>query len=293
MTHRADQLLAPPFHLRFIGVGNSHATELGSSSAVVERGGGPLLLIDCGPDVLPRYLAEYGGQLPGAIFVTHAHLDHIGGLENLFYRVFKQDSSVKTRLFVPIRLVEILQRRLADFPNILAEGGKNFWDEFQLIPVSERFWLENLQFEVFPVRHHSFHTAFGICLPGHFLFTGDTRPIPEVLNRYATRGELVFHDCDVTANPSHTGIDEIPRCYREEQWRRMVLYHYGSWDNGTRMEGQGYRVARPGQSFELSTPVVPRETDVRGERLLSVIDAAERPDTAVRAGAGRDRTGTD
>ena len=114
MTHRADQLLAPSFRLRFIGVGNSHATELGSSSAVVERGGGPLLLIDCGPDVLPRYLAEYGGQLPGAIFVTHAHLDHIGGLENLFYRVFKQDSSVKTRLFVPIRLVEILQQLRAE-----------------------------------------------------------------------------------------------------------------------------------------------------------------------------------
>ena len=90
----------------------------------------------------------------------------------------------------PIRLVEILQRRLADFPNMLAEGGKNFWDEFQLIPVSERFWLENLR-------------------------------------------------------------------------------------------------------FELSTPVMPREADVRGERLLSVIDAAERPDTAVRAGEGRDRTGTD
>ena len=45
------------WHLHFLGVGAAHAVELGSSAAVLERDGEPLLLIDCGPDTLDRYQA--------------------------------------------------------------------------------------------------------------------------------------------------------------------------------------------------------------------------------------------
>ena len=48
------------WHLHFLGAGAAHAVELGSSAAVLERDGEPLLLIDCGPDTLDRYLAAYG-----------------------------------------------------------------------------------------------------------------------------------------------------------------------------------------------------------------------------------------
>jgi ribonuclease BN (tRNA processing enzyme) len=46
--------------LHFLGVGAAHAVELGSSAVVLERDGAPVLLIDCGPDTLDRYLAAYG-----------------------------------------------------------------------------------------------------------------------------------------------------------------------------------------------------------------------------------------
>jgi hypothetical protein len=73
----------------------------------------------------------------------------------------------------------------------------------------------------------------------------------------------------------------------------MVFYHYGSWDNGTRMETQGYRVARPGQRFDLSTGVTPSAADGVGDRLLGVIEPAERPNTALSDQPARKRTGTD
>jgi hypothetical protein len=91
--------------------------------------------------------------------------------------------SLTPRLYVPVKLLPILQSRIADYPNMLAEGGSNFWDAFQLIPVSERFWLNHLLFDVFPVRHYEHDTAFGIALQGSFLYTGDTRPIDETINR--------------------------------------------------------------------------------------------------------------
>ena len=69
--------------LRLQGVGNAFATELGSAMATIERDGAPWLTIDCGNDGLTHYLAHYGAP-PRAVFLTHAHLDHVGGLERLF-----------------------------------------------------------------------------------------------------------------------------------------------------------------------------------------------------------------
>jgi ribonuclease BN (tRNA processing enzyme) len=249
--------MQPTLTIRFLGVGSAQAADLGSSSCVLEHSGKPLLLIDCGPDTLVRYREIYREPEPPALFLTHTHFDHIGGLESWFYRLMTETSGgSRPRLFVPVELLPSLQRRVADYPNLLAEGGSNFWDAFQLIPVSERFWLQNLLFDVFPVRHHEHGTAFGIALQGRFLYTGDTRPIPEILNRYASRGESIFHDCGIRPSPSHTALEDIRREYKPEQWRRMVMYHYGSSADRTAIEREGFQVALAGHAFDLS----PRET---------------------------------
>ena len=242
--------------LRFLGVGNANARSLGSSAAVLESEGASLLLIDCGPDTLDAHLLRYG-SLPRALFITHAHLDHVGGLEGFFYRLATTRPPPEAPwLFVPVALVAVLQRRLADYPNLLAEGGRNFWDVFRLIPVSERFWYQDLVFDCFPVRHHDWLSAFGLALEGRFLYSGDTRPIPEVLNRFASHGEPIFHDCALHANPSHTGIADIRAQYKEEQCQRMVFYHYESEAAGEEIARGGHRVAHPGECFAL-VPGVP------------------------------------
>ena len=147
------------FALRFLGAGSAQAVELGNACAVLERGGAPLLMIDCGGEALTAYLAHYG-EPPRAIYVTHTHLDHVGGLERLFYRLYFDDARRgRTQLFVPAALVPWLQRRVADYPGVLAEGGANWWDAFHLVPHSRGFWLDKLWFDSFPVRHHEPDTA--------------------------------------------------------------------------------------------------------------------------------------
>lgn len=236
--------------LHFLGVGNASALELGSSSCLLKRNGDPLLLIDCGFDTVARYREIQQDRLPRHIFITHAHLDHIGGLENLFYRAyFTEGYAGRIKLYVPVELVATLHRRLAGPPMPLAEGGANFWDSFHLIPVSDHFWHENLLFRVFPVRHHDPGSSYGLSLEGVFLYTGDTRPIPDVITQFACRGETIFHDCGIQASPSHTGVGELGMHYTEEQRLRMVLYHYESAAVGDQLERLGYRVARCGQPF--------------------------------------------
>ena len=245
--------------LRFQGVGNSFAAaELGSAMATLERDGVPLLAIDCGAEGLRAYVARYG-EIPRAVFVTHTHFDHVGGFEQFFgASYFATPPSARPRVYAPAAIVPLLHQRVGSYPNVLAEGGANFWDAFQLIPVGDHFWHAGLRFGVFPVRHHWPQTAFGLRLPGSLVWSGDTRPIAEVLAAHADAGEVIAHDCALHGNPSHSGIEDLEREYPPELLARCVLYHYGSLAEAGMLAARGHRVARAGEVLSLSPPrVVP------------------------------------
>ena len=213
------------WQLRLQGVGNASAVELGSAMATIERDGAPWLTIDCGGEGLTHYLAQYR-RSPDALFITHTHLDHVAGFERLFVSdYFDPARRGRTRLYVPAALVPLLHQRVGDYPNVLAEGGVNFWEAFHVIPVGASFWHDGLRLEVFPTRHHWPDTSFGLRLRGSLVWTGDTRPIPEQLAKYADADELVAHDCALHGNPSHSGIDDLEREYPPALLARCLLYH--------------------------------------------------------------------
>lgn len=238
--------------LRLNGVGNASAVELGSAMATIERDGKPWLTIDCGNEGLTAYLAHYG-EPPRALFITHTHLDHVAGFERLFVAsYFDETHRGRVRLYVPVSVVPLLHQRVGDYPNALAEGGVNFWDAFQVIPVGDSFWHDGVRLEVFATRHHWPDTSFGLRLRGSVVWTGDTRPIPEQLAKFADAGELIAHDCALHGNPSHSGIDDLEREYPRELLARCLLYHYASREDGEVLAARGYRVAQPGEIVTLN-----------------------------------------
>ncbi len=241
--------------LRFLGVGNSQsAMSLGSASAVIERAGRPELMIDCGQEALTAFQTHYAG-LPDALFITHVHMDHVAGLERLFFATyFDPARRGRVRLYVPVGVLPHLQSRLADYPGVVAEGDANWWDAFQLVPVTRGFWHRGQWYDVFPVRHHLPDTAFGLRLPGSVVWTGDTRPIPEMLTKYADAGELVAHDCALHGNPSHSGVDDLEREYPRELLARCVLYHYAAAADAQALRARGHRVADAGEHLVLAEP---------------------------------------
>ena len=101
-------------------------------------------------------------------------------------------------------------------------------------------------------------TSYGLALAGSFAYTGDTRPIPEMLARVAAGTEVIAHDCGLVGNPSHTGIDDIEREYDAAQRQRMRLYHYGSEADGAALVARGYAIARAGERIALPAPTPAR-----------------------------------
>lgn len=246
-------MAASALSARFLGVGNAGNRALGSAAMVLEYNDAPCLLIDCGRDTLDAYADHYNGALPQAVFITHTHLDHVGGLETLFYRACFAAGGRRSdiRLFVPAAIVAHLHQRIADYPNNIAEGGVNFWDVLRLVPVQTHFWLDGLRFYPHAVRHHAPNSAFGLHLPGAFFYSGDTRPVPELMPVVAAQNETVFHDCGVRGNPSHTGLDDVLREYDANVRARLIAYHYASLPDADVIAAAGIGVAQRGERFVL------------------------------------------
>lgn len=238
------------YSLIFHGTGSGGELAMGCSAAtLMDAQHNPLLLIDCGPGTVSAFQQQFK-QLPSAVFITHGHMDHIADLEILAVRAHLQKAP-PIRLYVPLSLISLLHQRLATYPGLLAEGGLDFWQSFQLLPVTDSFHWAGLTFLAWPTRHHAPGSSFALHVPGLFLYSGDTRPIPEIVHHQLTGQEVIFHDCGVEPNPSHTGLSDLAREYQPSLLSRFVLYHYANAEAANVLRQAGYTVAAPNDLFTL------------------------------------------
>lgn len=270
-----------PFSIQFLGVGGAFAlptipgdltTCLMQSNMVITAENGKRMLFDCGTDI--RFSAQMCGFGPGsfdAVYISHEHADHAGGLEWLLLnRLFS--GGEKPILFTESGLMGRLWTQLQGGLVTTTMGIMNQFDYVRyhkidyLLNSSEHgvpkiFEWESLklcmtpqihvQHEIYPMR------SFGLVVQGEkqaFWISSDTIFNRSQIKVFADDVDTIFHDCEVGFKTGvHAHYDELltlPDSVRAKMW----LYHYNSVEADKKdAVADGFRgfVTR-GQTFEFN-----------------------------------------
>jgi ribonuclease BN (tRNA processing enzyme) len=258
--------------IKFIGVGSAFTTsEYYQSNMMIVAGSGRKMLLDCGSDA--RFaLSECNihnwnlSQQIDAVYISHLHADHIGGMEWLAFNTYFCPERVPLKLFMEKRLMN-------DMWNHSLKGGlgrieskrMNLSDYFDCRPLTDgdSFLWEGIRFELVQMPHVIIdpkdHNSFGLLIkevedegPTVFI-TMDTQFQPDLISRIGKKVAAIFHDCETTPFKSiiHTHYDDLctlPMSLKKKMW----LYHYQP-DPPCKPKTDGFKgfVAK-GQEFDFS-----------------------------------------
>ncbi|MBB4285344.1 MBL fold metallo-hydrolase [Roseospira goensis] len=260
----------------FIGTGAAFtmADDNFQSNAILESEAGERLLIDCGTDARRALKAAGLGRGDvSAVYISHLHGDHVGGLEWLGFTTYFCPDTARLPLYIHEGLVDALwHNSLKAGMEVLDYGYGHLGDFFDVrpLPADGGFVFGGLRLGLVPLLHiHSGEAvmrSYGLMMEapiGRVLFTSDCLHQPETLMPAYRAAHLIFHDCDTGphcggVHAHYRDLRTLPADVKAKMW----LYHY---PDGPLPDARadGFRgFVRPGQVFELGA--VPEEGGLAG-----------------------------
>lgn len=236
----------------FTGVGSAFSKRHYQTNLLVIKGDDHVM-VDCGSRT-PQALHELGVSITDIenFFITHSHADHIGGLEEAML-MGRYVARKKPNIHIPEKYQRILWDMSLKGGGSFNErhDGKNLAFEDLWNPVrptrlrgfTRETWHANIgsiDLKMFRTMHIPDNAAgwkdsfwsFGLVADERFLFTGDTRFDPALLDEFTAAFDLetIFHDCQFFTGGVHAGLDELATLPAEMK-KRIILVHYGdNWE---------------------------------------------------------------
>jgi len=230
ISEKEDKFVA--LKLQMLGTGGAFAKTYGNNNALFAENGFTLL-VDCGITA-PRALHEMGIRLDeiDAILITHLHGDHVGGLEELTFRM-KFQHGRKLRLILPQALAapiwEHTLRGGLEYPEDGLTRLEDFYDLTLLENRKPAALAPGFTVEAVPTRHIPGKPSFSLVIQEKLFYSSDMvfdRPLLDELVR--ERGcRYLLHECQF-ASPGvvHTTLDELLGLPLDLQ-EKIFLMHYG------------------------------------------------------------------
>lgn len=153
-----------------------------NTSLVVTGDDGANLLIDCGGDSYSNLLRYgFGPDDITALLITHAHIDHIGGLPSLIESFRLGGRSSALPIYALPEVLEVAHKLVAAFDFELTLDAWTFNVEFHSIDDGETAQLAGMQAQVVRMDHSVPSIGVRLELPGSALaYTCDTQPTPAI-----------------------------------------------------------------------------------------------------------------
>lgn len=237
--------------LFFIGVGSAFSKTLFQNNIIITKGKDHLL-VDCGT-LTPLALSQLGLPLGDITdyFVTHIHLDHTGGLEEVALSA-RYTSENRPRLYIPAYFEDILwtsslrggcaynERQdghyltLADFfdirrPRWISDQPRETWE----------FSVGSINVKVFRTMHipdsaqswEDSYPSFGLLVDDRILFSGDTRFDPDLIRDFGSDSkiEAIFHDCQLFTGGVHASLEEISQFPKNIKKKTYLMHYQDNW----------------------------------------------------------------
>ncbi len=229
--------------LTFLGTGSAFTKRNWQSNMLLSITADDLevcnLLIDCGGDARHSLNEQnYNYQEIDAIYISHLHSDHIGGLEWIALTTYFDPGAKKVKLIgQKDLLVELWEDCLKGGLSTLEGVEATLETYFDVVAFedNEKFRLGGQVFEPIRIIHYmnncKFAPSYGlrwVAPDGTKIFlTTDTQHCPNQIKAFYEWADVIFQDCEIAEFPSgvHAHFSELktlPLLIKA----KMRLYHY-------------------------------------------------------------------
>jgi len=251
-----------------IGVGSAFSTTNYNACILLEIGTHKMLL-DAGSDL--KYMLRDANVKTAdidAVFISHLHNDHVGGLEYLGFMNYFVDKK-KAKLFGDMNLLHNLWDHTLkggmesleawQLPEGIKVGALDVFFDAQPLMPNESFDVGGVTFEPVQTTHitNGYYQAqsFGLVIKtkkNRIFWTADTQFAPSQIRSLCQKVDLIIHDCETGKFKSqvHAHYDDL-RTFDEKTRKKIALIHYG--DNPQqKAEADGfYGFLKQGQVIEV------------------------------------------
>lgn len=220
--------------IQMLGTGSAFAKTFYNTSALI-RSDEKNILIDCGATT-PKSLHDLDVQLSqiDGIIISHIHADHVGGLEEIAFRLLYQYDKKKTKLFLTKSLAGILwENTLKGGLYNPADGFNCLEDYFDVILIEENEpfnILPGLIIEFISTLHIPHKLNYSLFINSRTFYSADTQfneefLIHEVIHK--RNCHTILHDCQLSGQGLiHATLEELLTLPEHVQ-NRIFLMHYG------------------------------------------------------------------